>query len=74
MSPKQFRGFPRKLNTACVLTSRDFVIDPLAEAIGALDARLRELNKENPLAPIGRDPVPDRYSEVVRRYFEELGK
>lgn len=53
---------------------RSGVIDPLAEAVRALDVRLRELNKENPLAPIGRDPVPDRYSEVVRRYFEELGK
>lgn len=50
------------------------VVQPLTEAMQALDARLRALNKENPLAPIGQDPVPDRYSEVVRRYFEELGK
>jgi hypothetical protein len=50
------------------------VLAPLAEARHALDERLRELNKENPLAAIGSDPVPDRYSEIVRRYFEELGK
>jgi hypothetical protein len=24
--------------------------------------------------PIDRDPVPTRYSELVRRYYEELGK
>ena len=26
------------------------------------------------LVPIDRDPVPTRYSELVRRYYEELGK
>ena len=26
------------------------------------------------LVPIDRDPVPVRYSELVRRYYEELGK
>ncbi|MGL4400141.1 MAG: hypothetical protein ACRCXD_09760, partial [Luteolibacter sp.] len=50
------------------------ILNPLAEAATQLDARLRDLDRENPLAPVGRDPVPDRYTEVVRRYFEELGK
>ena len=50
------------------------ILLPLAEAATQLDARLRELDRENPLAPVGRDPVPDRYTEIVRRYFEELGK
>jgi hypothetical protein len=26
------------------------------------------------LVPIDRDPVPTRYSDLVRRYYEELGK
>ena len=26
------------------------------------------------LVPIDRDPVPNRYAELVRRYYEELGK
>ena len=26
------------------------------------------------LAPIDRDPVPSRFAESVRRYYEELGK
>lgn len=50
------------------------ILRPLVEAAAKLDARLHELNRENPLAPVGRDPVPERYSEIVRRYFEELGK
>lgn len=50
------------------------ILRPLAEAARELDARLRELDREDPLAPVGRDPVPDRYAEIVRRYFEELGK
>ena len=32
VNPYAFKGFPRKLNTACVLTSLDLVIDPLAES------------------------------------------
>jgi len=50
------------------------ILKPLAEAASELDARLRQLDREDPLAPVGRDPVPDRYAEIVRRYFEELGK
>ena len=50
------------------------VVRPLAEAARKIDARLRELDRKDPLAPVGRDPVPERYDEVVRRYFEELGK
>ncbi len=50
------------------------ILRPLLEAAEKLDARLYELSREDELAPIGRDPVPDRYEEIVRRYFEELGK
>ncbi len=50
------------------------ILRPLAEAATELNVRLRELDREDPLAPVGRDPVPDRYTEIVRRYFEELGK
>lgn len=50
------------------------VLRPLTEAAQRLDVRLRELDRKDPLAPVGRDPVPERYSEIVRRYFEELGK
>ena len=50
------------------------ILRPLAEAAKELDTRLKDLGKKDPLAPVGRDPVPERYSEIVRRYFEELGK
>ncbi len=50
------------------------VLRPLTEAAGKLDARLHELDRKDPLAPVCRDPVPERYAEIVRRYFEELGK
>ena len=50
------------------------IVRPLAEAARKIDARLRELDRKDPLAPVGRDPVPERYDELVRRYFEELGK
>ena len=36
-----------------------------------------ELRRRNPgdtLVPIDRDPVPSRYAESVRRYYENLGK
>ena len=29
---------------------------------------------EEALVPLDRDPVPNRYSELVRKYYEELGK
>ena len=50
------------------------VVRPLAEAARKIDARLRELDRKDPLAPVGRDPVPEHYDDLVRRYFEELGK
>jgi hypothetical protein len=33
----------------------------------------RRESKEN-LVPIDRDPVPQKYAERVRRYYEDLGK
>ena len=37
------------------------------------DAQPRRGSREA-LVPIDRDPVPNRYSDLVRRYYEELGK
>ena len=37
------------------------------------DELARRGPKDN-LAPVDRDPVPPRYSELVRRYYERLGK
>jgi hypothetical protein len=47
---------------------------PLAELRDRLTEELaRRESKEN-LVPIDRDPVPTKYAERVRRYYEELGR
>ena len=46
---------------------------PLVEIRDRVAEELAKLDKENPLAPIDRDPVPREYRELVRRYYEELG-
>ena len=47
---------------------------PLAELRNRLTEELaRRESKEN-LVPIDRDPVPVKYAERVRRYYEELGQ
>ncbi len=50
------------------------VLKPLVEVRQALDEELSRRAADNPLVPIDRDPVPTRFSELVRRYYEELGK
>jgi hypothetical protein len=47
---------------------------PLAELRNRLTEELaRRESKEN-LVPIDRDPVPAKYAERVRRYYEDLGR
>jgi hypothetical protein len=47
---------------------------PLVELRNRLTEELaRRESKEN-LVPIDRDPVPTKYAERVRRYYEELGR
>jgi hypothetical protein len=50
------------------------VLGPLVEVRRELDAELIRRTADDPLLPIDRDPVPTRFSELVRRYYEELGK
>lgn len=49
------------------------IVDPLVELRSRVSEELAKLNKENPLAPIDRDPVPGEFRELVRKYYEELG-
>jgi hypothetical protein len=35
---------------------------------------LRRRSSDEQLAPIDRDPVPERFADLVRRYYEELGR
>jgi hypothetical protein len=50
------------------------VMDPLAEVRDRVAEELARRESREALVPIDRDPVPNRYSELVRRYYEELGK
>ena len=43
VSPKEFRGFPLSENTACVFTSRLFVMLPLAESPSVMNMALSSL-------------------------------
>lgn len=53
---------------------RSLVVKPLVEVRNQIaDELVRRGFREN-LVPIDRDPVPSRFSESVRRYYEELGK
>ena len=50
------------------------VVKPLVEVRNRLAEELARRESKDSLAPIDRDPVPTRYTETVRRYYEELGK
>jgi hypothetical protein len=51
------------------------VVRPLTELRDRVNEELRRVTPDKDrLAPIDRDPVPSRYSELVRRYYKSLGK
>ena len=50
------------------------VVKPLVEVRQKLQEELARREVKDSLVPIDRDPVPARYSELVRRYYENLGK
>jgi hypothetical protein len=51
------------------------VVRPLSELRDRVNEELRRISPDkDKLAPIDRDPVPSRYSELVRRYYQSLGR
>ena len=50
------------------------IVNPLAEVRDRIADELARRQSREALVPIYRDPVPSRYSELVRRYYEKLGK
>ncbi len=50
------------------------VLKPLVEVRNQIADELARRESKEALVPIDRDPVPNQYSELVRRYYEELGK
>ena len=55
-------------------TVRLQVLKPLVEVRNEINEELARREPQENLVPIDRDPVPGRYSELVRRYYEQLGK
>ncbi|HSV98774.1 MAG TPA: DUF4175 family protein [Sedimentisphaerales bacterium] len=53
---------------------RSQIMDPLTELRHRVTERLAQLQLDEALVPIDRDPVPDRFADVVRSYFENLGQ
>jgi hypothetical protein len=52
---------------------RNQILVPMTQVRVWLQEELTRLNNANSLVPLDRDPVPDNYSELVRRYYEKLG-
>jgi hypothetical protein len=50
------------------------IAGPLVELRARIAEELARRESKEALVPIDRDPVPTRYSELVRKYYEELGK
>ncbi len=50
------------------------ILNPLTELRQRVSEKLAQLQSDEALVPIDRDPVPDRYVELVRRYYENLGE
>jgi hypothetical protein len=50
------------------------IVTPLVEVRQRIVEVLARLESSDPLVPIDRDPVPKKYSDLVRRYYETLGK
>jgi hypothetical protein len=52
---------------------QDLVAEPIRELHDRVAEELRRRESPDDLVPIDRDPVPPRFAEGVRRYFERLG-
>ena len=50
------------------------IATPLAEVRSRIGDELARRESNEAVVPIDRDPVPARFSELVRRYYEQLGK
>ncbi|HOW67928.1 MAG TPA: hypothetical protein PK256_21830, partial [Verrucomicrobiota bacterium] len=50
------------------------IVKPLVEVRDLIAEELARRESKDALMPIDRDPVPRRYSEMVRRYYEELAR
>jgi hypothetical protein len=52
---------------------QEFIGRPLMELRDAVAQELLRRDSSEALVPIDREPVPPKYSDAVRRYYERLG-
>jgi hypothetical protein len=52
---------------------REQLLMPMSQVRVWLQQELARQANTNSLVPLDRDPVPDNYSELVRKYYEKLG-
>jgi len=52
---------------------RKQVLDPLSQLRDRVNDELAQLETDDKKVPVDRDPVPRRYAEQVREYYERLG-
>ncbi len=50
------------------------IIKPLIEVRDQIGDELARRESKDSLVPLDRDPVPNRYADSVRKYYEQLGK
>src|SRR5262245_48904459 len=49
------------------------ILKPLLEVRERIADELSRRESNDSLAPIDRDPVPNKYTDLVKRYYEKLG-
>ena len=52
---------------------RQTIMNPLTELRQRISEELASLESTEAMVPIDRDPVPGRFADLVRRYYENLG-
>jgi hypothetical protein len=68
---QEFRKEHKKPDWAVVQSQ---IMKPLVEVRDQIADELARRQSNEALVPVDRDPVPTRYSDLVRRYYENLGK
>jgi hypothetical protein len=68
------QDFKRDLKKPDWAVVRLQVINPLVEVRDRIAEELARRGSREALVPVDRDPVPGRYSDLVRTYYERLGK
>jgi hypothetical protein len=67
----EFKRHSKQPNWELVRTS---IYGPMRELEQRLKEELARRAPDDELVPIDRDPVPDQYADLVKRYYEELSR